>query len=292
MEMGPHLILFLARGMFLGNNIRVVLLKPRHIHDCCRSQPSESAQSPNTSRHSNHYPNPGYLGASSHIAIFNHILSEQSSGPETSLSTIELPTLSGLGPPSTSLEEYPSTKQGAFLTKQLFSSFELNALHRLVLFWRAKKVNLAVAGPFVDLCAESLNYTSLSSFQGPEWHLDFAASLLRNTAQPLEYNAESNIDLYSSQFLVNHTRWETFGIFLSAAIQATRDISFFPPLYATASRNRELRRLLTKLNDCALEVCLSTDNLNDLQLVLQYESFIIHSYVNGDQSKPRLSDGT
>ena len=235
----------------------------------------QSPLSPSASRH-NHYPNPGYLGQSSHIAIFNHILSEQDSVREP------LPQTPSA---SSSLEEHPSAKQGALLTWQLLSSFDLRALGSLVTFWRAKDVNLAGAGPFVDLCADTVNYTSLSTFQGSEWHFEFAARLLQNTTQHLDCNRESTISTYSAQFLGTCTRWETFGIFLSAAIQATRDVPFFPSLYTTSSQNRDLRRLLTRLVDCCVDICLSTDCLNDLQLILQYENFIIHSFVDGDQSR-------
>jgi hypothetical protein len=235
----------------------------------------ELLDSPSTP-HRNRYPNPGYLGPSSHIDIFNHILSEQDSNHDVPL---PMPSV------SFSLDEHPSAKQGALLTRQLLSSFDLSALKSLVTFWRAKGVNLAAAEPFVDLCAESSNYTSLSTFQGSEWHLNFSTRLLQNTARPLECNPESTISTYSAQFLGINTRWETFGIFLSAAIQATRDVLFFPALYTTSSRNRELRRLLTRLLDCSLDICLSADCLNDLQLILQYENFIVHSYVDGDQSR-------
>ena len=144
--------------------------------------------------------------------------------------------------------------------------------------------------PLVDLCADSVNYTSLSTFQESEWHFDFAVRLLQNTAQPLRCSGESTISTYSAQFTDIYTRWETFGIFISAAIQATRDVLFFPSLYTTSSRNRELRRLLTGLADCSLDICLSADRLNDLQLVLQYENFIVHSYVDGDQSRSEDAD--
>ena len=235
-------------------------------------------ESPSTLHH-NRYPNPGYLGPSSHIDIFNHILSEQDSNQDV---CSPKPFVSG------SLDEHPSVKQGALLTRQLLSSFDLEDLRSLVTFWRAKGVNLAVAEPFVDLCAEISNYTSLSRFQGSEWHHSFSTRLLQNTTRPLEYNPESTLSSYSAQFLGANTRWETFGIFLSAVIQATRDISFFPSLYTTSSRNRELRHLLTRLLDCSLDICLSTDCLNDLQLILQYEHFIVHSYVDGDQSRSTL----
>ncbi|KAJ2985507.1 hypothetical protein NUW58_g5488 [Xylaria curta] len=62
------------------------------------------------------------------------------------------------------------------------------------------------------------------------------------------------------------------------------DVPFFPSLYTTDHRKRELRELLMRQINCALEVCLSLECLNDLQLIFQYETFIAHSHMNGDQS--------
>jgi hypothetical protein len=59
----------------------------------------------------------------------------------------------------------------------------------------------------------------------------------------------------------------------------------FPQLFKTEKDQFILRRLSTKLSDLALDITLSLDCLNDLQLVLQYENFIVHTHVDGDQSK-------
>lgn len=63
------------------------------------------------------------------------------------------------------------------------------------------------------------------------------------------------------------------------------DITFFPPLYSNEETKHTLRRLCTRVGDYALEISLSLDCLNDLQLLLQYENFVVHSHVDGDQSK-------
>jgi hypothetical protein len=67
--------------------------------------------------------------------------------------------------------------------------------------------------------------------------------------------------------------------------RATIDIPFFPLLYNTEEQQYTLKRLATKLSDFSLEISLSLDCLNDLQLMVQYENFIVHSYVDGDQSE-------
>lgn len=155
----------------------------------------------------------------------------------------------------------------------------------LILFWRAKGTNLALAGPFVGLCAESASCTSLSSLQGEHWHVELAQKLIENTARPLEYDAVTSFSGYSAQFLQSHTRWETLGLFLCAVLRATMDVPFFPPLFTTATQRSEFRAILMRQIGCFLDVCISMDCLNDLQLFLQYEYFIIHSYMEGDQSK-------
>lgn len=150
------------------------------------------------------------------------------------------------------------------------------------MFWLAKGANLALAEPFVAQCAESAG--QLFTLHDENWHLVFARRLLQNSAMPLRFNADSNLSGFSAQFLDHNARWETLGIFFAAVSRATIDIPFFPLLYTTEEEQFTLRRLATKLSDFALEISLSLDCLNDLQLIVQYENFIVHSYVDGDQS--------
>lgn len=158
-------------------------------------------------------------------------------------------------------------------------------MRSLVLFWRARGANLPLAGPFVEVCAQSASCTSLSSFQGEDWHVGLAQRLIENTARPLEYDAATSFPSYSAQFLESRTRWETLAIFLCAVLRATMDVPFFPSLFTTATQRREFQTMLMRQIECFLDICISMDCLNDLQLFLQYEYFILHSYMDGDQSK-------
>lgn len=156
-------------------------------------------------------------------------------------------------------------------------------MKELVMFWLAKGANLALAEPFVAQCAESVS--QLFAVNDENWHLMYARRLLHNSAQPLQFHQSMNLSEFSMQFMDHNCRWETIGIFFAAVSRATIDISFFPLLYTAAEDQYNLRRLTTKLSDFALEISLSLDCLNDLQLIAQYENFIVHSYVDGDQSK-------
>lgn len=229
--------------------------------------------SPSFSPRRNPYPNPGYLGSSSHAAIFKHITADGDHG-----STAPGPE----GPSSPWVGDNHLLLQGADVLRILLTSYPLSAMKELVMFWLAKGANLALAEPFVAQCAETAS--QLFTLHDENWHLVFARRLLQNSAMPLRFNVDSTLSGFSAQFLDHNARWETLGIFFAAISRATIDIPFFPLLYTTEEEQFALRRLATKLSDFALEISLSLDCLNDLQLIVQYENFIVHSYVDGDQS--------
>ncbi|PLB45480.1 hypothetical protein P170DRAFT_449171 [Aspergillus steynii IBT 23096] len=209
------------------------------------------------------YPNPGYLGSSSHATIFEHIsLDESAPTGEPRPSDLALS-----GPPCPQLADDGCLLRGADILRQLLNSFPLTTMNDLVMFWLAKGANLALAEPFTK-----------------NWHLAFASRLLRNSAQPLEFASDTSLSDFMAQFVGNNLRWEALGIFFSAVNRATYDIPFFPRLYMTREEQYALRQLCTRLSDASLKISLSLDCLNDLQLILQYENFIIHSNVDGAQS--------
>lgn len=172
------------------------------------------------------------------------------------------------------------------MLKELFEMFAPLAMQELVAFWRATGTNLALAEPLVDLCAQS-NWSSSSSMglQSDQWHLLLAQKLLKNTMRPLLYQETTSLLDYAAQFVNENSRWETLGIFSIAALRATMDVQFFPALYKTEQRKRHFRMQLERLIAFSLEICLKLDCLNDLQLVLQYETCIVHSHMNGDLSE-------
>lgn len=228
---------------------------------------------PSVSPKRNPYPNPGYLGSSSHVAIFKHIASD---GDHSHIAPAPELNSSWNGDNHLLL-------QGADVLRHLLTSYPLPAMKELVLFWLAKGANLALAEPFVAQCAESVS--QLFTFHDENWHLLYARRLMHNSAKPMHFDRDSKVTTFSSQFLDHCSRWETLGIFFTALSRASIDIPFFPSLYTKEEDQFILRRLATKLSDFALEISLSLDCLNDLQLIVQYENFIVHSYVDGDQSE-------
>lgn len=229
----------------------------------------------------NVYPNPGFLGSSSHATIFEHISSDQPTAAGARCS----PGLAPLELSSPRLADDGCLIRGADVLRQLLNAFPLTAMCDLVMFWLAKGANLALAEPFVEGLATSIAGSFSLLSQDPDWHVAFARRLLRNSAQPLEITSSTSISDFIAQTVGNNLRWEALGLFFSAVSRATYDIPFFPRLYMTREEQAALRQLCTRLSDSSLEIALSLDCLNDLQLVLQYENFIIHSYVDGAQSK-------
>ncbi|KAI2732704.1 transcriptional regulator family: Fungal Specific TF [Penicillium roqueforti] len=235
---------------------------------------------PSFTPRNNPYPNPGFLGSSSHVAIFNEISPQDYHASDTYQASEDLTMLMQLQ----STGENILLIQGADVLRQLFNTFPLAAMKDFVTFWLATGANLALAEPFTEKCTENMTRLFTSFSQEDNWHLAYAQRLTQNSREPLQFDSSSDMESFSAQFLDQKFRWESLGIFLSAVSRAAIAIPFFPPLFKTEKDNFVLRKLSTRLSDLALDIVLSLDCLNDLQLVLQYENFIVHTHVDGDQS--------
>lgn len=232
------------------------------------------------------YPNPGYMGASSHAAIFYHIaenntdLENRSARPNLSASS------SVWAPANVEFETNMEAVKAAECMKPLFTSFTPDLLNQLLAFWRATRANLTLGEPLIDTCRRALDdipgLTS-ASVHGPDPYLTYARDLLRNSARPLLIHPQFDLKDFCQQFLDSNTRLETIGLLICAIIRAASEVRMFPPLYVEDSRRRSLISLAAKLANIIVEATLSIDMLNDLQLILQYENFISHSFVFGVQ---------
>ncbi|KAH8734476.1 hypothetical protein BGZ61DRAFT_442601 [Ilyonectria robusta] len=235
------------------------------------------------------YPNPGYLGSSSHSTIFNAMASWPASdnGNLNDDGAAQEPDFSASG---NMLNGQGIVDRAAHALNQLIRT-DIPGLKNLVQVWLDKRVNLPLAEPFVARCAEAtkdmatLFPPSTAGLRDPSaLVVQQAKLLLRNTLKRFTIHRESTVEDYFSQMLGDNLRWESIGIFFTAASRAAIDRDSYPSLYMTDQQRSVLIRALTYIGDCCLEICLSLDCLNDLQLILQYENFIVHSQVDGDQS--------
>ncbi|KAM5349440.1 hypothetical protein ACJ41O_005945 [Fusarium nematophilum] len=232
------------------------------------------------------YPNPGYLGASSHVAIFSQLSEDevplQYSSP-IAADPVQVPAPESL----LGFDGEMHATKVAECMRRLLGSFPSapSTFKDLVAFWRATGANLALAEPMVDLCRHALDdLHSLSTRSGTDQYVTYARMLLRNSSRPLAIQLPLTLEEFCSQSLGSHTRLEILGLLICAVIRATSEVHTFPSLYLDGTRRQELMTLAVKLTDVAVEAILSLDMLNDLQLIFQYENFISHSYVFGVQS--------
>ncbi|CAG8209807.1 unnamed protein product [Penicillium salamii] len=236
--------------------------------------------------HSAAYPNPGYLGSSSHVAIFNQISPDEYHRGEASI-TNYMPeaTRSDI----TDLSDSPTEdnillRQTAETLKLILNTFNMAVMKEFVRFWLSTGANLALAEPFTKQCATEIDLLLSSLCQEENGYMLYTQHLLKNSRLPLNFDEDFDISRFSAQFLGPNIRMETLGLFFCAVCRATIDLQYFPSLYAKECDRMSLRRLSTKIIDFALGSVLSLDTLNDLQLILQYESFIVHTHVDGDHS--------
>ncbi|KAL6922576.1 hypothetical protein FSST1_006602 [Fusarium sambucinum] len=171
---------------------------------------------------------------------------------------------------------------------------DISKITPLVQSWLEKGVNLPLAGAFVVCCLNSVIrwrqlLTPDPTIESGDKELGsmasiYARALLANTRKPIIMHQDMTTQNFLSQMLETNLRWESLGIFFVAAARAAYDTTHFAPLYSTNEQRHRVIKALTYIGDCCLETCIELDCLNDLQLILQYENFIIHSQVDGDQS--------
>lgn len=221
------------------------------------------------------YPNPGFLGSSSHSAIFNKVSSFALRSSDANLhDTLQSSSHSRM-PKDTAVVEK------AIDALRQFSPTELADLKSLIFVWLDQGTNLPLAEPFVipfsEVVVQAANACN-------DWVSEHAGPLTKNASRPLILHSNTSVEDFFSQLFGEALRWEVLGIFFSAASRAAIDTPSFPTLYTRAGQRWDLIRSVTYIGDCCLEACLAADCLNDLQLVLQYENCVIHSQVDGDQS--------
>lgn len=244
--------------------------------------------SESVSGESRSYPNPGYLGSSSHTTLFHHLTDNNQH--HVSTGSHEEPN------------DHPNTpicaltddqiEQGAAFINQIRRSVQLPAWKSLVEAWTDKGINLPVAEPFTMLCADvacsTINQCDnevSENPEGPRPATGWSEQLFLRSCEPLKLCAVDTIDNFRELFCGTYARWETLGIFFTAVSRATIDISHVDGLYSSEQERRAVRKLAMRFSDICLDIALSLDCLNDLQLILQYENFILHSLAEGDQSK-------
>ncbi|KAM3420494.1 hypothetical protein BST61_g3762 [Cercospora zeina] len=224
--------------------------------------------SPSTSNSVPHvYPNPGYQGRSSHAAIFDTVkASGGTTLPEVVLQDAML-----------ELEDAEKAQHAKFLDD--LKRLDLRECAELISQWIHHGVNLAIAGPLLVPAT-----AAICSLFRDQNGAELATFLFRGSRERLTADGAMSIASFCENFCRGDPGWATLGLFLVGLSRAVEDTAYYPALYSTRNGQRHLQRTALRCADQCLEICLSLDCLNDLQLLLQYENFIAHSMIDGDQS--------
>ncbi|VUC28933.1 unnamed protein product [Clonostachys rosea] len=246
-----------------------------------------SVEVEDVSHASHRYPNPGFLGQSSHSTIFAQMISRT---PKDAI----VPTLlkdsvfSECGTCSPLIIESKDTVDKVAQALRQLLRLDITSLRYLIKTWNATGANLALAEPLVARFSDAT--VSFCKELDAETNADLkdtrnARCILANSRRPTNGPATLTVDQFFEQVTGRENmRLEVLGIFLTAACRAAMDIPSFPPLYTSFLQQISLAKTLATMGDVILDSCLSLDCLSDLQLFLQYENMIIHTHVDGDQS--------
>jgi hypothetical protein len=258
-----------------------------HIQRFQRSPRPPQQHPTHEDTHYNLYPNPGHQGASSHATIFNELRSVNAVLPNIDPAARASPPPIGSDSRTTRFNANYLVYQAAADLRKLLSLSSLTELRALVDFWRAKGANLALAEPLVQPCLDTV--TDLQRTWAPQSFdpQELIERLLDNSRRPLQVSSSFTLQDFAAQICGTNVRLEALGLFLCASVGATIAVPLFPPLYSSDEARYTLRRLATRLCDAVVNLCLDLDCLNDLQLILQWEHFHVHSNVSGDQSRSR-----
>ncbi|PYH71887.1 Zn(II)2Cys6 transcription factor [Aspergillus vadensis CBS 113365] len=225
------------------------------------------------------YPNPGYLGSSSHTTFFDQLQIQKTAevAPTTEIN-------SHPNPADDYIFDDTCIAKGAELILELHRDSLIPQFTQLFRRWIATGTNLALAGPLTTPCASTTSHL-ISNFDGTHASATtISRRLFYNSRCPLHLNHDTTLDEYCANFCGPHARWETLGLFCTAVCRASIDLTYAEPMYGSEQQRRKIQKMTLSYSDQFLDLCLPLDCMNDLQLFLTYENFISHSQVDGDQS--------
>jgi hypothetical protein len=215
------------------------------------------------------YPNPGYLGSSSHTTFFDHLPIDSSRDIVPNKSSVDA----------------ENVDISAKFLERFYQSIPVSSSIDLVRAWLTTGTNLALAGLFTEHCTQSMQYLYDEYFNSHRDAAQLSRRLFVQSCHALAVDSTTTMESFCRNFCQQNARWETLGLFFAAATRSTLELPIFSPLYDSEQQRRRYQRIFMQYSDRCLDLALSLDNLNDLLLMLQYENWICHSFIDGDQSE-------
>lgn len=227
------------------------------------------------------YPNPGYLGSSSYTTFFGQLPVDFGAGVRGDAPHGRR----SLGAMSEAVVHEVNVTHGAELIQQIRRYAQVQACVRLVRGWLATGANLALAGSFTMYSVQSVETILPVAEDLSKTAAQVSKDLFVHSCRPLQVTPTTVLTEYCAQFGQENPRWEMLCLFFIAVSRATLGFRCHEPPFDSEIQRRNIRRLAMHYADRCLDILLSLDCLNDIQLILQYENFILHTLVDGDQSK-------
>ena len=182
-------------------------------------------------------------------------------------------------PDSTQLDK------GAHLIHDMASRVDAEAFKGLVSFWLTKGTNLVLGGFLTEACVSNVTDTLGSLPDDLVSRNQLARSFFKNSSRRHVFSRTTTLASYVEDVSQTNIRWEALIIALVALGRASIDVPHYPGLYTTQAEQDVFQKLVTSLSDSCLELALSCDRMDELLLICQYENWILHSVIDGDQSE-------
>ena len=221
---------------------------------------------------------PGFLGSTSYAAVFTEGESQ------IGLDTDDVhPAVVPASSPEDAL-----VKEGAAVLA-LLSDFPV--YEPFLEQWLDYARGIALTSPFIPQCLISIKsdlYNPFVRAKSGRALLYASEMLFKNSSKPLKMPSNMTFQQYHTLFTGENLRWEAIGMVfaavgLSASIMVAADATL--ELTKTASTDkRSLAHRMLEASDSCIAFLEQTGHLNDPQMWLIYENFLLMSQIVGDSS--------
>ncbi|KAM5521470.1 hypothetical protein FOXYSP1_15361 [Fusarium oxysporum f. sp. phaseoli] len=211
------------------------------------------------------YPSPGWLGTS---------------GYQTLLITFQSGTMVHLQAMFTNVTPWLDPRKlsppwqaclMAKLVDQMQRLLSLSSCYFMLQQWPAQDANLALARIVVDKCVKTMQHLFQENPETSINNVETAKLLFAKSVSPITTDSAATLEDHASQFCQKSARWETLGLFPTAVSRAAIDMTEAQGSCKANMTCCGLSRLAMQLSDAFLDIAVSFDCLNDLQVLLQYK---------------------
>lgn len=164
------------------------------------------------------YPNTGHLGLSSSATIFNRL----PVGDEIPDTSPGQPTPATPG--SVRLSGKALSQQVQIL-EEVLSLSNAEPLKHLVEFWLAKEICVALGGPFIEVCTQTLQLLLRGRLLETSSLSVIAQTLSENSTRPLDVSSMTTVEDFKHAISNTNARWETIALALTVSHEVSLQLN-------------------------------------------------------------------